>query len=117
MLPGVVPFPPEYAQRYREKGYWQDQSLRDEFAPDFRRFADRILLVDAEREYAYRDIDRLSDNLALNLLELGLKPLDRVVPALPNCAEFVILYFGFLNTQNVRMMVCEPIEDNIDPLS
>ena len=30
-----------------------------------------------------------SDNLALNLLELGLKPLDRVVPTLPNCAEFV----------------------------
>ena len=32
MLEGVVPFPPEYAQRYREKGYWQDKSLADEFA-------------------------------------------------------------------------------------
>src|SRR5262249_39549249 len=32
--------------------------------------------------------------LALNLLELGLKPLDRVVPTLPNCAEFVLLYFA-----------------------
>ena len=94
MLPGVVPFPPEYAKRYREKGYWQDQSMRDEFAPDFRRFAEQIFIVDAEREYAYRDIDRLSDNLALNLLELGLKPLDRVVPTLPNCAEFVVLYFA-----------------------
>jgi hypothetical protein len=26
---------------------------------------------------------RASDNLALNLLELGLKPLDRVVPTCP----------------------------------
>src|SRR6267143_739004 len=39
-------------------------------------------------------VDRLTDNLALNLLELGLKPLDRVVPTLPNCAEFVLLYFA-----------------------
>ena len=30
-LEGVVPFPPEFQKRYREKGYWQDKSLRDEF--------------------------------------------------------------------------------------
>src|SRR5258706_9672958 len=36
----------------------------------------------------------MTDNLALNLLELGLKPLDRVVPTLPNIAEFVLLYFA-----------------------
>ena len=94
MLPGVVPFPPEYAQKCRAKGYWQDQSLAEEFAACFARFSTRIFLVDGERQYTYADIDRLSDQLALNLLELGLKPLDRVVPTLPNCAEFVILYFA-----------------------
>src|SRR6185295_9481546 len=51
-------------------------------------------LIDGEKQYTYGDIDRLSEQLALNLLELGLKPLDRVVPVLPNCAEFVILYFA-----------------------
>ena len=94
MLEGVVPFPPEYAQRWREKGYWQDKSLAQEFAACFRRFEDRIFLVDGDRQYTYGEIDRLSDHLALNLLELGLKPLDRVVPTLPNCAEFVLLYFA-----------------------
>ncbi len=94
MLPGVVPFPPEYAARYRAKGYWQDRSLAQEFAPVFRNFADRIALIDGARSYTYRDVDNLSDNLALNLLELGFKPLDRVVPCLPNAAEFVILYFA-----------------------
>jgi len=94
MLPGVVPFPPEYARRCREQGYWRDKSLADEFAVAFRLFKERIFLVDQERRYTYGEIDRLSDNLALNLLELGLKPLDRVVPALPNCAEFVLLYFA-----------------------
>ena len=94
MLPGVVPFPPEFAARYRAKGYWQDRTLAQEFAPVFERFADRIALVDGERRYSYRDIDRITDNLALNLLELGFKPLDRVVPTLPNVAEFVLLYFA-----------------------
>ncbi|HEX7052966.1 MAG TPA: AMP-binding protein [Burkholderiales bacterium] len=93
-LPGVVPFPPEFARRYREKGYWQDKSLAQEFRACFERFAERVFLVEGERTYTYRQLDALSDNLALNLLELGLKPLDRVVPALPNVAEFVILYFA-----------------------
>jgi 2,3-dihydroxybenzoate-AMP ligase len=94
MLEGVVPFPPDFARRYREKGYWQDRSLAAEFAAGFNRFKEKIFLVDQNREYTYGDIDRLTDNLALNLLELGLRPLDRVVPTLPNCAEFVLLYFA-----------------------
>ena len=94
MLDGFVPFPPEYAARYRERGYWQDQTLAQEFAAVFRKFAQRTALIDGSRRYTYADIDAQSDNLALNLLELGLKPLDRVVPTLPNVAEFVILYFA-----------------------
>src|SRR5437773_233244 len=94
MLEGVVPFPPDFARRYREKGYWQDRSLAEEFAAVFDRFKQRIFLVDQNREYTYGEVDRLTDNLALNLLELGLRPLDRVVPALPNCAEFPLLYFA-----------------------
>ena len=31
MLEGVVPFPPELARRYRERGYWVDQSLAEEY--------------------------------------------------------------------------------------
>src|SRR2546430_2213506 len=94
MLPGVVPFPPEFAQRYRAKGYWQDKSLAEEFSGVFRKFEDRTALVDGERRYTYRQIAQLSDHLALNLLELGLRPLDRVVPTLPNIAEFILLYFA-----------------------
>jgi 2,3-dihydroxybenzoate-AMP ligase len=94
MLRGVVQFPPEFAQRYRAKGYWQDKSLAYEFSLMFKKFEKRTALVDGERSYTYQEIDALTDNLALNLLELGLKPLDRVVPALPNIAEFVLLYFA-----------------------
>jgi 2,3-dihydroxybenzoate-AMP ligase len=94
MLRGVVPFPPEFAARYRARGYWQDKSLAQEFDAVFRKYSTRVALVDGERSFTYEDVDRKSTNLALNLLELGLMPLDRVVPTLPNIAEFVILYFA-----------------------
>ncbi len=94
MLPGVVPFPPDFAARYRAKGYWQDKSLRDEFDVVFKKYGPRICVIDRDRQITYTQLDELSTNLALNLLELGFKPLDRVVPTLPNVAEFVILYFA-----------------------
>src|SRR5436853_927248 len=93
-LPGVVPFPAEFASRYRATCYWHDKTLAQEFAVVFKKYADRVALIDGEREFTYADIDRITDNLALNLLELGLEPLDRVVPTLPNIAEFVLLYFA-----------------------
>jgi 2,3-dihydroxybenzoate-AMP ligase len=94
MLDGVVPFPREFAQRYRERGYWRDRSLAEEFADVFRRHRDRTALIDRERRFTYDDLDRLSRNLALNLLDCGLQPLDRVVVQLPNVAEFVVLYLA-----------------------
>ncbi len=94
MIEGVVPFPPEFAARYRAKGYWQDRALRDEFADVFNKFAPRVFVVDGDRQFTYAEVDRLSERLALNLLDLGLKPLDPVVLTLPNVAEFVILYFA-----------------------
>jgi 2,3-dihydroxybenzoate-AMP ligase len=94
MLVGVVPFPPELAKRYRDKGYWRDLSLAEEFVPVFERYAERVAVIDRDAHITYAEIDRVSDRLALNLLDAGLAPLDRVVVQLPNVAEFVFLYFA-----------------------
>ena len=68
MLQGFVPFPEDFATRYRAQGYWRDQSLAQEFSAVFERFADRTALIDGERRYTYAELDAVSDNLALNLL-------------------------------------------------
>jgi 2,3-dihydroxybenzoate-AMP ligase len=94
MLEGFVPFPPDEAKRYREKGYWRDRSLAQEFSEAFRRYADRTAFIDRGTTVTYAEVDRISDRLALNLLEEGLAPLDRVVVQLPNVIEFVYLYFA-----------------------
>ena len=92
MLEGVVPYPEEFQKLYREKGYWQDRSLRDELQHCLETFADRVAVIDQTGQYTYGELDRLSTNLALNLVELGLRPLDRVVVQLPNVREFAVLY-------------------------
>src|SRR6476661_782005 len=108
MLDGVVKFPPEYAKRYRARGYWQDKALAAGFAAVFERFADRLALVDGERRFTYADVDRQSDNLARNLTALGLKPLDRVVVQLPNVAEFIILYFALQKVGAIPIAALPP---------
>ncbi len=92
MLEGVVPFPPEFQKAYRDKGYWEDRALRDELRPCLERFADRLAVIDETGRYSYGELDRLSTNLALNLVELGLRPLDRAIVQLPNVREFAVLY-------------------------
>ncbi|MGE5816870.1 MAG: (2,3-dihydroxybenzoyl)adenylate synthase [Deltaproteobacteria bacterium] len=94
MLDGVVRFPPEFAARYRAKGYWEDRSLADTFNDLFVRYADRVAVIDRERSVTYRQLKERSERLALNLLDEGFGPLDRVVVQLPNVVEFVYLYFA-----------------------
>jgi 2,3-dihydroxybenzoate-AMP ligase len=94
MLDGVVRFPPEFAARYRAKGYWEDRSLRDVFDDLLVHHANRIAIIDRDERVTYGELNERSERLALNLLDEGLKPLDRVVMQLPNVVEFAYLYFA-----------------------
>ena len=94
MLDGVVRFPSEFAACYRAKGYWEDRSLRDTFDQCFKSYAARVAIVDGEQAVTYAQLDERSTRLALNLLDEGLQPRDRVVVQLPNGVEFTSLYFA-----------------------
>ena len=94
MLDGVVRFPPEFAARYRAKGYWEDRSLRETFDELFARHAGRVAIIDGDRQITYAELDRRATRLALNLVDEGFRPLDRVVVQLPNVVEFAYLYFA-----------------------
>src|SRR5262245_56452295 len=94
MLDGVVRFPAEFAARYRAKGYWQDRSLRGTFDEIFKRFSERVAIIDGEQAVTYAQLDQRATRLALNLLDEGLRPLDRVVVQLPDVVEFAYMYFA-----------------------
>jgi 2,3-dihydroxybenzoate-AMP ligase len=104
MLDGVVRFPAEFAARYRAKGYWEDRSLREVFDQAFERYGDRIAVIDGQQSITYSQLNRNATQLALNLLDHGLEPLDRVVVQLPNTLEFIYLYFALQKLGCISIM-------------
>ena len=104
MLEGVVRFPPEFAARYRAKGYWTYRSLADSFAEVFSQYAGRVAVIDRDQSVTYAQLNERSERLALNLLDEGLRPLDRVVMQLPNVVEFVYLYFALQKVGAIPIM-------------
>ena len=93
-LPGVVPFPPSSRSATARRATGRTSPWRRNSPFAFHEFHGPGFPGRRRAQYTYARHRPATDNLALNLLELGLKPLDRVVPTLPNCAEFVILYFA-----------------------
>ena len=103
-LDGVVAYPPEFAARYRAKGYWEDRTLGQFFDEIVTRFADRVAFVSGDRRITYRDLARSVERLALHLLALGVQPLDRFVVQLPNGADFVVFYFALQRVGAIPVM-------------
>ena len=93
-LAGVTPFPPEFAARYRDRGYWEDVPLGRFYADVFASHTDRVAMVSGAERVTYSELRRRVDRLALHLMERGVSPLDRWVVQLPNIPEFVYLYFA-----------------------
>jgi 2,3-dihydroxybenzoate-AMP ligase len=107
-MEGVVAFPMPFAQRYRDKGYWDDRPLRAVFKEWCERFKDKVALCDAKQQVTFRELDSRSTNLALNLLDLGIKPQDRLVVQLPNVVEFVYLHFALQKIGAIPVMALPP---------
>jgi 2,3-dihydroxybenzoate-AMP ligase len=103
-LEGVVPYPPEFAARYRAQGYWEDRTLAEFFDEITTQFADRVAFVADGEHITYRTLAQNVERLALHLLKLGVQPLDRFVMQLPNGAAFVFLYFALQKVGAIPVM-------------
>src|ERR1051325_11044422 len=94
MRDGVTAFPEEFAARYRERGYWEGRPLADGFTGAFAKYADRVAVIDEDGSVTYRQLEERATHLARVLLDLGFRPLDRIIVQLPNTAVFAYLYFA-----------------------
>ncbi len=104
MFPGVTPFPPEFAARYRANGYWEDRSIASAWEEMCRRHAPRVAVIDGDDRVTYEALNRTATNLALNLLDLGISPRDRLVLQLPNRIQFVCLYLALQKIGAIPVM-------------
>jgi 2,3-dihydroxybenzoate-AMP ligase len=104
MLQGCVPWPEEFARRYRERGYWRDVTIGEQLDQAIVRWGDREALVSGAERVTYRELGTRIDRLAVRLAQSGLKPLDRVVLQLPNIPEFVYVYYALVKIGVIPVM-------------
>ncbi|MBW2063461.1 MAG: AMP-binding protein [Deltaproteobacteria bacterium] len=96
MLEGFVPYPESFVRRYREKRYWIDRTLGEEFDITARKHAQRVALAFQGRYVTYRELEEKVNRLALHFVELGLRTYDRAVLQLPNELEFAYCFFALV---------------------
>ncbi|MFF8768090.1 (2,3-dihydroxybenzoyl)adenylate synthase [Nocardiopsis dassonvillei] len=89
MLEGCVPWPEEFARRYRREGYWLGRSLAELFDTWCSAHPERTALVCGSRRWTYRELHERVARTAGGLRQRGLGSGDRVLVQLPNTAEFV----------------------------
>jgi 2,3-dihydroxybenzoate-AMP ligase len=94
MLEGFVPFPESFVKKYKEKGYWIDKTLGEEFDEWVSRHRDRVALAYRGSYVSYAEMAEKVNRLSLHLIDLGLRPYDRIILQLPNEPEFVYCYFA-----------------------
>ena len=89
-LTGYIPFDTDRQQTYVEEGYWHDTTFHEVVDEHAEETPDRTALVGPHTELTYAELATNSKHIAAYLAgELDVRPNERVVFQLPNCAEFV----------------------------
>src|SRR5450830_968337 len=96
MLEGCTPWPQEFAASYRQKGYWEDITLREMLDRSVHTHGNKLALIFQNRRISYNELAADIDRLAIRLRATGLAPLERVVLHLPNIPEFVTAFFALV---------------------
>jgi 2,3-dihydroxybenzoate-AMP ligase len=104
MLEGFVPFPEPFVKRYKEKGYWVDKTIGEEFDEFVAKYGDRVALASHGKYISYREMEEKVNRLALHFIRLGLKTYDRMILQLPNEPEFVYCYFAAVKIGVIPIM-------------
>ena len=94
MLSNLPLTSPEEAARYRKLGFWKDETLITSFRKAADRFPDKIAVIDGERRFTYSELKTLVDNVAGNLLDLGLQQGDVVALQSRNAVEMPLLHLA-----------------------
>lgn len=104
-MEGFTPWPEDLAQKYRAAGYWIDRTISEMMDESFTKYASRTALITSGgREFTYNELRILINRLALHMVELGLRPQDRMILQMQNIAEVVITYLAALKAGIIPIM-------------
>lgn len=94
VLEGFTPYKTKDAEKFNRLRWWPGLTFGDllDRAADIH--PDKEAFVDRKTRLTYRETRERTDRLAIGMMNLGIRPLDRVLIQLPNWNEFVFAYFA-----------------------
>ena len=107
LLEGVPPYREEDIQKYISKRWWRGMTLGDILDRAADMHPNKEAFVDKISRYTYGQAREKVDKLAISLMQLGIKPLDRVLIQLPNWNEFVFAFFACQKIGAITVLLIE----------
>lgn len=106
-IKGFTPFPTDRAAEYRRRGYWRGVRLDSILRDAATNWPERTAVIDPLGAITFADLDTRADRSAAGLIDLGIRPGDRVLLQLPNSTAFAVALFALLRAGAVPVM-CLP---------
>lgn len=104
-IEGVVPWPPAVAEQYRQAGYWQGASIVAPVRQQVALRPQQEAVVDGATRLTYQQLWDKAGACAQYLLDLGIKPGERVILQLPNCWQFAAVSLACFRVGIIPVMI------------
>jgi 2,3-dihydroxybenzoate-AMP ligase/mycobactin salicyl-AMP ligase len=106
-LEGFTPYKKKDAEKYIQSRWWSGLTFGDllDRAADIH--PDKEAFVDGKTRLTYGEAREKTDRLAVGLMDLGIRPLDRVLVQLPNWNEFVFAYFALQKIGAITVLLID----------
>ncbi len=107
LLAGAPPYREDDSEGYLRRRWWSGLTFGDllDRAADIH--PNKEAFVDRQTRLTYAQARERAERLAIGLMDLGIKPLDRVMIQLPNWTEFVAVYFACQKIGAVTVMLID----------
>ncbi len=102
---GFEPYRPEDADRYDNCRWWLGLTWGDVFDKATDIYPEKEGLADDTARFAYGELRRRVDRLALSFIGLGIKERDFVLLQIPNWHEYVITFFALQKVGAIAVLL------------
>jgi len=106
-LTGCIPYDQRDAERYNQLGWWPGLTFGDLLDKAAEAYPEKEAFVDVESRLTYLQAREKVNRLAISLMNLGIKPLDRVLVQLPNWNKFVLVYVALQKIGAVNVLLID----------
>ena len=107
LLEGAPVYREDDAEEYLRRRWWGGLTFGDLLDRAAEIHPNKEAFVDRQTRLTYAQARENAERLAIGLMDLGIKPLDRVMIQLPNWTEFVTVYFACQKIGAITVMLID----------